>query len=656
MHPLRLRVFLSKLAARITRAELDRQIATLSETRQEICRTVHGPRWLPATEERAILETLGSNERAYLLLEETGFDVFSALETVARLRPASDSMKELCFRLPAFVALVCTHLSVGVRVAEGGQALEFPVYFHPPFGESPVDILFLWGYMKALLFTYRIGDYDLALSSTALKRFRESAANNFLVLRLFHGSLDQVVSAHRAATATETADPAWAEQVKSRTANLLQEQRELLTAVEYLNMANDELERKILSNQRELDIARNIQKGFVPENVPAWKGLQFRARFLPLREVSGDFYDYFTLGSNKLGFLVCDVSGHGVPAALISAIARLSFHNHRLDSPSEVFAAVNRDLLDYVRGEGFVAAFFMIIDSEYHLTYSRAGIPAPLLLRARTGEVEELASEGIILGMFPDAKSRFRDGATILEPGDKLFMFTDGLTEATDRDGHMLGEPAVRAAVLETMGQSADEACDHLGEVYRKHILGADPKDDVTIVVVSLSNRLAEFDELLRQGRRFYHAGDMVQACQALEDAIAIFPQHPSTLLILGRYLTRARRFREAMEFLFRYNRMKPYNADAYRILAECAYHQNNHLQASEFLKKALSLRPEFPAALYLSVLVQLKLLNFEKALAAFASLQEIRPEHPRVLRLKERLSGEIPAEFRRAPDPGSPG
>ncbi|MEQ9366664.1 MAG: SpoIIE family protein phosphatase, partial [Leptospirales bacterium] len=184
------------------------------------------------------------------------------------------------------------------------------------------------------------------------------------------------------------AEPPAEEAVVRKSAELLKERKELLTAVEYLHLANTELERQIRMNKRELEMARNIQKGFVPRRIPDWKGLQFWVKFFPMAEVSGDFYDFFTLGSNKLGIMVCDVSGHGVPAALISAIAKLSFKSHNLDSPAEVFNAVNLDLLNYVKKEGYLTCFYMIVNSQNEIVYSVGAAPPPMLLRAKSGAVE----------------------------------------------------------------------------------------------------------------------------------------------------------------------------------------------------------------------------------------------------------------------------
>ena len=287
--------------------------------------------------------------------------------------------------------------------------------------------------------------------------------------------------------------------VVRKSAELLKERKELLTAVEYLHLANTELERQIRMNKRELDMARNIQKGFVPRRIPDWKGLQFWVKFYPMAEVSGDFYDYFTLGSNKLGIMVCDVSGHGVPAALISAIAKLSFKSHNLDSPAQVFNQVNLDLLDYVKKEGYLTCFYMIINSRNEIVYSVGAAPPPMLLRADSGEVEKLAGKGTLLGMFPDAGKLYEDRQTQLKPGDKLFVFTDGLTEARSRHDDFMSESALVRVIKETREMDVQRACEHVMAFYDQFTLGRDADDDLTVITMMLSEREDEFQ---RDGAR----------------------------------------------------------------------------------------------------------------------------------------------------------
>lgn len=426
--------------------------------------------------------------------------------------------------------------------------------------------------------------------------------------------------------------------VVRKSAELLKERKELLTAVEYLHLANTELERQIRMNKRELEMARNIQKGFVPRRIPDWKGLQFWVKFFPMAEVSGDFYDYFTLGSNKLGIMVCDVSGHGVPAALISAIAKLSFKSHNLDSPAEVFSKVNLDLLNYVKKEGYLTSFYMIINAQNEIVYSVGAAPPPMLLRAKSGEVEKLAGKGTLLGMFPDAGKLYEDRTTHLEPGDKLFVFTDGLTEARNRHDDFLDEAELVRVIQETRDMDVQRACEHVMEFYDQYTVGRDVDDDLTLITMVLSEREEEFNDLVREARRIHNDGQVTEACEILREATTIFPRHTPSLFLLGKYLFQAQRFGEATDYLNQYNALKPYNADSYTILAECALLSKNAPLAIDHIKRSLSLRTENPGALYLAARVYDSVGRREEALEAFRELEHLRPRDHRTEEIRDLL------------------
>lgn len=426
--------------------------------------------------------------------------------------------------------------------------------------------------------------------------------------------------------------------VVRKSAELLKERKELLTAVEYLHLANTELERQIRMNKRELDMARNIQKGFVPRRIPDWKGLQFWVKFYPMAEVSGDFYDYFTLGSNKLGIMVCDVSGHGVPAALISAIAKLSFKSHNLDSPAQVFNQVNLDLLDYVKKEGYLTCFYMIINSQNEIVYSVGAAPPPMLLRAESGEVEKLAGKGTLLGMFPDAGKLYEDKQTRLQPGDKLFVFTDGLTEARSRHDDFMSEAELVRVIKETREMDVQRACEHVMAFYDQFTLGRDADDDLTVITMMLSEREDEFNAMVRDARKKHNDGQVTEACELLREATKIFPRHTPSLFLLGKYLFQARRFGEASDYLNQYNALKPYNADSYTILAECALLTNNVPLAVDHVKRSLSLRSENPGALYLAARIYDSVGRREEAIEAFRELEHLRPRDHRTAEIRDLL------------------
>ncbi len=642
INPIRLKTFLEVIresGVNITDA-LDRHMA---EFAAEIRGASHN-KWLSHRREPKLIAALCEEYTSWHLLLKTGQECLrSAMLHLMPYLPDRTVLSDVAYRIPSSVAIFLTHLNI--RVIETEPTCRYEILIEPRRNAelSPVDILFIQGVLLGLYRFFNASGIQIELVSlpAILGAVPQNSGlsgvplGNQCLLDLRLPTKDDTTSQQQQTT-IDTHD-AFVADVLKRAAELLQDKRELMTAVEYLHRANEELEKEIRANKKELRMARNIQKGFVPPRIPDWKGLQFWVKFFPLTEVSGDFYDYFSIGSNKIGLMVADVSGHGVPAALISAIAKLSFSNHRLDSPSEVFSKVNLDLLRYVKREGYLTSFYMIASSDYEITYSIAAAPAPLLFRARTGEVEKLPGSGTLLGMFPDANEMFLDQRTHLEPGDKLFIYTDGLIEAENTAGEAWGEERLMQAIRQFGYEPIQVVSEKVMDAYRSFILGSGSRDDVTLITVSLSERVQEFEELVFKARTAWNNKEKQKACSLLREAIAIFPRHTNTLFLLGKYLALNAEYNDAAEYLQQYILLKPYNADAYTLTAYCSFHLGNYEKALDELKRSLSLRSENPSALYNMVRVYLALNRQEDARTTLSALEFLRPNNDKVKALKKK-------------------
>ena len=507
VNPIRLKVFLEEM--RENGYDVDRAVKSLSAEQAVVLQHTNEG-WIPFQNEISVIRAICNYLSSWALLAKVGNEcLYSALLSLMPELPRKISLQEMVYRLPSVIALFATHLQVRFKVSEQGNT--FYAAFSSVDGNiSDVDVLFLTGLVRGYFQFFSLVPQKLEilncppLPESASFNFpkHEDFAENHDLFRIgltFATDKREIIAGKK--EALDTYD-SFVQAVMRRSSELLQAKRELLTAVEYLNMANLELEKEINANKKELKMARNIQKGFVPARIPDWKGLQFWIKFYPLQEVSGDFYDFFPMGSEKLGLLVADVSGHGVPAALISAIAKLSFNNHRLDSPAQVFSNVNLDMLRYVKREGYLTAFYMIIDSQYNITYSVAAAPRPMLLRARTGEIEILPGSGTLLGMFPDAGESYLDQRTHLEPGDKIFIFTDGLIEAQDVNGGDLDENILAGFIKETLTMGVQESSEHVMDRYNEFMLGSSSKDDLTVITLMLSKDADNFDNLVEKRSR----------------------------------------------------------------------------------------------------------------------------------------------------------
>jgi serine phosphatase RsbU (regulator of sigma subunit) len=237
--------------------------------------------------------------------------------------------------------------------------------------------------------------------------------------------------------------------------------------------------------ERELELARQVQQSFLPTAFPAVPGCRFAAHNEPARQVGGDFYDVIALGEGRVGLVIADVSDKGMPAALYMALSRslIRAEAQRTGSPAAVLANVNRLLLDLGEPDMFVSVFYGVLAGRT-LTYGRAGHDRPLLLRG--GAAHELGGSGTILGLLEDAAANLTEERLELEPGDRLILFTDGLTDIADPHGELFGPVRFQEMLLAHAALPVDVLCRQVFADLDAYRSGAEQYDDMTLLAVAL--------------------------------------------------------------------------------------------------------------------------------------------------------------------------
>jgi serine phosphatase RsbU (regulator of sigma subunit) len=215
------------------------------------------------------------------------------------------------------------------------------------------------------------------------------------------------------------------------------------------NLVQEIHERELV--EQELRVARSIQHASLPKEVPKLQGWQISPYYRPAREVGGDFYDFHLLPEGRLGVVVGDATGKGVPAALVmsTTCGMLQLAARALDysSPGEVLKQVNEALLARIPLNMFVTCFYAILDpNSGSLTYANAGHDLPYL-RRRDGDAKELRARGMPLGLMSGMS--YEDKEIELDVGEGVLFYSDGLVEAHDPKGEMFGFPRLRELVAE---------------------------------------------------------------------------------------------------------------------------------------------------------------------------------------------------------------
>jgi serine phosphatase RsbU (regulator of sigma subunit) len=259
-----------------------------------------------------------------------------------------------------------------------------------------------------------------------------------------------------------------------------------------LREARAQLAEQLLALNNELEMARQIQLSILPHSLPELPGLEIAARFLPMTTVAGDFYDFIRIDDKHIGILIADVSGHGLPSALIASMLQVALKGQaqHASEPAKVLAGLNVSLCGKFT-QNFVTAAYIYMDLENHLLrYSGAGHPPLLRWRNSGGKTGQILENGLVLGIVEEA-----DYETLeyqLEPRDRHVLYTDGVIEAASSRGEQYGtDRFMRFMDLNRALDTKSFADSAVAEIAKWTGQSGDQsqQDDITLLVIDYKNR-----------------------------------------------------------------------------------------------------------------------------------------------------------------------
>jgi len=259
-----------------------------------------------------------------------------------------------------------------------------------------------------------------------------------------------------------------------------------------LRATSQQLARQLLAINTELEMAREIQLAILPSETPKIRGLDIAARYLPMSSVAGDFYDFIIVDEQHVGILIADVSGHGLPAALIASMLQVALTAQlaHASEPGRVLAGLNRALCGKFRNH-FVTAAYVFVDMEKNsISYAGAGHPPLLLWRASTRSTSEVMQNGLFLGHFPE--ETYSALQLPVGAGDKAVLYTDGFLEASNPLDEMFGADRFRQLLDSNHHPGAERLADSvLDELSRwsGHPQGEGQQDDMTLLSIEFKSQ-----------------------------------------------------------------------------------------------------------------------------------------------------------------------
>ena len=254
-----------------------------------------------------------------------------------------------------------------------------------------------------------------------------------------------------------------------------------------LREARAQLASQLLALNTELEMARQIQLSILPHAIPKLTGLDIAAHYLPMTSVAGDFYDFIQIDDKHIGILIADVSGHGLPSALIASMLQVALSGQagHATEPAKVLLGLNRALCGKFT-QNFVTATYVYVDLENNqMRYAGAGHPPMLQWRNSTGKTAQILENGLFLGMFGEASYEALEFS--LEPGDRYVLYTDGILEATNSAQEQFGADRLMSFIknhnhLEAEPFSQTLLDDLAG--WSNQTVDQGQQDDITLLVI----------------------------------------------------------------------------------------------------------------------------------------------------------------------------
>ena len=384
--------------------------------------------------------------------------------------------------------------------------------------------------------------------------------------------------------------------------------------------------------QKQLDMASVIQRSILPSSIDDWNELKFAVRYLAMEKIGGDFYDIHQLKDDKLGIMIADVSGHGIPAALVTTMAKISFGNagSKYDSPKSIFQELNQNILDHVKTQDYMTCFMVAIDDEYNVVYSNASHQKAILLRTETGKVELLDTNGLFIGAIEEARSSYEEKITKLNYGDRIILYTDGIPEALNEERKEYSNARLEELVAKHRDLPLEDLADYIIDDVQRYIGGAQLEDDLTLVIIELARD--EAVDIIKNSKKLINLHEYYEAIDMLERGLERYPDNQKILYNLAKNYFRVNNYSKCIQTAARYLEHDKRNKYAYFISGAAYYQMLDYNEAIKNLERAVELDSHFVNALFALGMTYKKQGEMDKAERTFNRVIDIDSDNKMAL------------------------
>ena len=401
---------------------------------------------------------------------------------------------------------------------------------------------------------------------------------------------------------------------------------------EELEKAMNSLKLRDEQIQKQLDMASVIQRSILPTRIDDWNELKFSVRYNAMEKIGGDFYDVFQLKDNKIGIMMSDVSGHGIPAALITAMAKISFGNAGSlhDSPRRIFQEVNKTIIDHMKTQDYLTCFMVAIDDDYNVTYSNASHQKAIILRGETGEIEYLDTNGLFIGALEEARDTYEEKNARLEYGDRLILYTDGIPEAQNNARQEYSHERFEKNITKSSGLHGDDFADALLDDVKEFTGDIGAIDDISLLVIELV--WDEAVDVVKDAKRMINSHKYLEAIELLENGLEKYPDNLKILYNLGKNFFRVNNFSKSILTMNEYLKRDTRNKFAYYICGASHYQMMDFRSAAEQLNLALAIDPNMTNALFALAMAYKNMSEYDHAIQTFEKVLNMESDNKMAL------------------------